>query len=186
MVHSLSCSHAISFVLTASLRNTFLGAIRTSTTLPTSILESIICRVAVLNRAWYEWQQHLPLLLAASDVQIERDYVRAIFSQPPGTWNGNHVPSVKHALALEYTDFLTLACEVEDQMFSKMKVAFAEREIVEITATCSAYNCVSRFLLALDVGEQNGHSGLKAAIAQTEELQDDAIPASRSVAETSR
>ena len=33
---------------------------------------------------------------------------------------------------------------------------FGERGVVEITATVAAYNCVSRFLVALDVGERNG------------------------------
>jgi hypothetical protein len=31
-----------------------------------------------------------------------------------------------------------------------------DREVVELTATVAAYNCVSRFLVALDVGECNG------------------------------
>jgi len=29
-----------------------------------------------------------------------------------------------------------------------------EREMVEVTATVAAYNCVSRFLVALEVGER--------------------------------
>ena len=40
-------------------------------------------------------------------------------------------------------------------MFDEVKEHFSEQEIVEITATVAAYNLVSRFLVALDVGEKN-------------------------------
>lgn len=43
-------------------RNSFLGAIRTKTSLSTSVRETAICRVAVLNKAWYEWESHSPIL----------------------------------------------------------------------------------------------------------------------------
>ena len=41
--------------------NSFLGAVRTQTTLPTDLREIAICRVAVLNGAAYEWLHHAPL-----------------------------------------------------------------------------------------------------------------------------
>jgi hypothetical protein len=45
-----------------ALRNSFLGALRTKTSLPTAVRETAICRVAVLNKAWYEWESHSPIL----------------------------------------------------------------------------------------------------------------------------
>lgn len=42
--------------------SSFLNAIRTQTSLPASIRELCICRVAVLNGADYEWEHHVPLL----------------------------------------------------------------------------------------------------------------------------
>jgi alkylhydroperoxidase family enzyme len=163
-------------------RNTFLGAIRTKSSLPPSILETVICRVAVLNRAWFEWEQHAPLLLAAADISTSSAYVCAVFSESPAFWKDSSVaPSQRHALALEFTDALTLGCETSDELITRMKKVFNEREIMEVTATCSAYNCVSRFLVALDVGESNGERGLKAAIEAIKCLAPDAKPASRTL-----
>ena len=65
----------------------------------------------------------------------------------------------KHAAVLQYTDAMTLTIRVPDDVYAKMKENFSEREIVEITATVGAYNCVSRFLVALDVGERNAQTG---------------------------
>ena len=52
---------------------------------------------------------------------------------------------------------MTVDVDVPEAVFGSLKkVGFSEREITEITATVAAYNCVSRFLVALDVGEANG------------------------------
>ena len=56
---------------------------------------------------------------------------------------------------VDYTDAMTKDVQVADAIFAKMKRWFGEQEIVEITATIAAYNCVSRFLVALDIGEMN-------------------------------
>ncbi|KAL8935045.1 MAG: hypothetical protein Q9211_004912 [Gyalolechia sp. 1 TL-2023] len=57
--------------------------------------------------------------------------------------------------AMAYTDAMTRDVKVPDAVFMELRKWFNEREIVEITATVAAYNCVSRFLVALDVGEMN-------------------------------
>src|ERR1700712_2195725 len=44
--------------------NSFLGAIRTKTSLSDDVREIAICRVAVINEAWYEWGHHAPLAKA--------------------------------------------------------------------------------------------------------------------------
>ena len=56
---------------------------------------------------------------------------------------------------IAYTDAMTKDVKVADELFERMRKWFKEKEIVEITATVAAYNCVSRFLVALDVGEMN-------------------------------
>src|SRR6266566_8747847 len=45
--------------------NSFLGAVRTRMLLPDDIRELAVSRVAVVNRAWYEWGHHAPLAAAA-------------------------------------------------------------------------------------------------------------------------
>lgn len=149
--------------------NSFLGSIRTGTSLSTSIREAAICRVAVLNNAWYEWKDHAPILRAAGDVD-EQD-VQYIAKKRPNTERPSHGATAteenvrpshmteKHLAVLEYTDVMTLDVSVPDEIFQRLRASFTEREVVEITATVGAYNCVSRFLVALDVGEKNGDTG---------------------------
>ncbi|EUC44719.1 hypothetical protein COCMIDRAFT_97481 [Bipolaris oryzae ATCC 44560] len=138
--------------------NSFLGSIRTKTSLLTSIRETAICRVAVLNRAWYEWESHSPILSSASDVTPQQ--VEAVLKSPPRSPLVDILgPSL--SILLAYTDAMTLDVQVPDAVFAELKKSFSEREVVEITATIAAYNCVSRFLVALDVGERNAQTGPK-------------------------
>jgi alkylhydroperoxidase family enzyme len=127
--------------------NSFLKAIRTQTTLPVSIRELAICRVAVLNRAWYEWDSHVPILKEAG--VLEEAVVERIRDRE---WDGEGLDG-RHRAVLDYTNAMTVGCVVPEAVFQQLKGLFSDREVVEITATVAAYNTVSRFLVALDVGE---------------------------------
>ncbi|RMJ23581.1 4-carboxymuconolactone decarboxylase family protein [Aspergillus sp. HF37] len=134
--------------------NSFIGAIRSRTSLPAVIRELVICRVAVINGAWFEWEQHAPLLreggLSEEAMDLvcdsQADYARRV---------GSTTLSRDQAAVLNYTDAMTRTVAVPEHVFQEVKEYFGEREVVEITATAAAYNCVSRFLVALDVGEKN-------------------------------
>ncbi|MCJ1378156.1 hypothetical protein MMC17_001252 [Xylographa soralifera] len=126
--------------------NSFLGAIRTKTSLPEDIREIAICRVAVLNGAWYEWKHHAPIALAAG---VSEESLNSLKSDRAEGMNE------KQMAVVEYTNAMTREVKVPDIVFNKLRPLFTEREIVEITATVGAYNTVSRFLVALDVGEMN-------------------------------
>lgn len=134
--------------------NSFIGAIRTRTTLTTVVRELAICRVAVVNGALFEWEQHAPLLeeggLSAEALKFIGD-AQADFSNEAAS----SVLSADQRAVLKYTDAMTKTVTVPDEVFAELKGCFDEREVVEITATIAAYNCVSRFLVALDVGEKN-------------------------------
>ncbi|KAH7377876.1 4-carboxymuconolactone decarboxylase-like protein [Pyrenochaeta sp. MPI-SDFR-AT-0127] len=136
--------------------NSFLGAIRTKTSLSTSVRETAICRVAVLNRAWYEWESHSPILRSAS--QMTDAHVNTVLKSPPRELQDG-ILDAAHAAVLLYTDAMTLDVQVTDEVFARLKESFNDKEITEITATIAAYNCVSRFLVALDVGERNKQDG---------------------------
>jgi alkylhydroperoxidase family enzyme len=69
------------------------------------------------------------------------------------------IQDAKHAAVLRYTDAMTLDVQVPEDVFAELRTRMSEREIVELTASVAAYNCVSRFLVALDVGETNGQAG---------------------------
>jgi alkylhydroperoxidase family enzyme len=124
--------------------------------LPTSVRETAIARVAVLNKAWYEWESHTPILRAAEGISSE--HVDAVLNSVPRTV-GKGIQDEKHAAVLSYTDAMTLDVSVPDEVFAALKKHFSEQEVVEITATVATYNCVSRFLVALDVGETNAQKG---------------------------
>ncbi|KAF2126411.1 4-carboxymuconolactone decarboxylase-like protein [Dothidotthia symphoricarpi CBS 119687] len=136
--------------------NSFLGAIRTATSLSASVRETAICRVAVLNKAWYEWESHSPILRDAPEISPE--HVDAVLQSPPRQVK-NSIQDEKHAAVMAYTDAMTLDVQVPDDVFEKLKKHFSDKEVVEITATVAAYNCVSRLLVALDVGECNKQEG---------------------------
>jgi len=136
--------------------NSFLGALRSKTTIADSITEIAACRVAVLNQAWFEWEQHSPLLRACPGVTEE--FIQYVREAPPRRGEEvvrGGVLDERHEAVLAYTDAMTLSVKVPDSVFGELKKFFGEREIVEITAVVAAYNCVSRFLVALDVGEMN-------------------------------
>lgn len=63
--------------------------------------------------------------------------------------------SERHRAVLAYCDAMTIGVKVDAEIFANVRSVFAEQEVVEITATVAAYNCVSRFLVALDVGEMS-------------------------------
>lgn len=134
--------------------NSFLKSIRTQTTLPDSIRELAICRVAALNHAMYEWEHHVPILEKSGALSTEA------IARVKDRNAGSEGLDEKHAAVLEYTDAMTLGCVVKQATFDKLKTQFSDREVVEITSTVAAYNCVSRFLVALDVGEMADAFGL--------------------------
>ncbi|KAI0012705.1 AhpD-like protein [Xylariaceae sp. FL0662B] len=142
--------------------NGFLGAIRTGTgAVPAAARELAICRVAVVNGAWYEWGHHAPLALAAGVGHAALALVR----RSGGEDLVDSVGEEERVAAglddrlwavLRYADQMTRRVRVEDKVFEALRRACAsEREVVEVTAIVAAYNCVSRFLVALDVGERN-------------------------------
>lgn len=146
--------------------SSFLGAVRTQTSLPADIRELCICRVAVLNGAAYEWDHHAPILKTEGelcDVVLNELKQRKAWQGWEDTIGGGGDGegevggglNEKQRAVLAYADAMTIGVHVPDEIFEGLRKVFGEREVVEITATVAAYNCVSRFLVALDVGEMS-------------------------------
>lgn len=112
----------------------------------------------MLNKAWYEWDEHAPLFLAAESVT--EDDVAAVLNTPPRA--EAKVVDERHAAVVAYADAMTLDVAVPDEIFERLKGCCSNQEVVEVTAVVAAYNCVSRFLVALDVGEKNTQGGPKS------------------------
>ena len=174
--------------------------------------ELIVCRVAILNGADYEWKHHAPLAKEA-DVPLEdiqnlpchgfhystcapqQDQSVSVYEE-----RNRHRLSPLDLAVLEYTDSMTKDVKVQDDVVNRLRKMLEEddearqdwfdfrdnsawpvaqrrgqprelflqeygavyldsvpqgqidKKIMEITATVAAYNCVSRFLVALEVG----------------------------------
>ncbi|RKK10978.1 hypothetical protein BFJ66_g17562 [Fusarium oxysporum f. sp. cepae] len=104
-----------------------------------------------LGAAWYEWKHHAPLAVKGVVPETGLEAIKGeILGERPAEL------SEKQWAVLLYTDEMTRNVRVKDETFDRLREYFNEQEIVEITATVACYNCVSRFLVALDVGERNG------------------------------
>ncbi|CAN8105998.1 unnamed protein product [Discula destructiva] len=139
--------------------NSFLGAVRTKTTLADDVRELAICRVAVVNQAWYEWMHHAPLAVKAGVSEAVMDRLKtspgAVTLAAPVVVEEEGLSEAQWA-AVVLADEMTRNVKVGDETFAAVKGIFGERATVELVATVACYNCVSRFLVALDVGEKNG------------------------------
>ncbi|MET7575635.1 carboxymuconolactone decarboxylase family protein [Streptomyces sp. NPDC005492] len=125
--------------------NSLLGAIRQRMALPADIRELVILRIAVLNRADYEWAAHESDARAAGLDDRQLEAVRAENAERHPALDG------RQCRVIAYTDTMTRHVHVPDAVFDALRADFTEAELVELTATVAAYSMVSRFLVALDV-----------------------------------
>lgn len=121
-----------------------LTAIRNRNSLSPAIREMIILRVAILNRADYEFDAHEPHALKAGVSPEKISAIRKIELPPLFT--------EQEMLVLELTDIMTKEIQVSDELFDRVKPHFNDTQRLELVATIAAYNMVSRLLNALHVG----------------------------------
>ena len=121
----------------------YLTAIRQRSALPGALRELVIMRVAVLNGAPYEADQHAPIALREGVTQAKLDAL--------ADWTASNLFDARERAVLAYTDAMTRDVQVPDDVFAGVRAAFDDKLLVELTATVAAYNMVSRFLEALQV-----------------------------------
>jgi alkylhydroperoxidase family enzyme len=131
--------------------NAHLGAVRTGLALPAKLRELVICAVAVLNHADYEFAQHAPEFLRAGGspaaLQALRDYDAACDA-------AQFFDDVECA-ALRLTREMTRQVAVTDDTFELVRAVLGnERHVVELIGVVATYNMVSRFLVALEVASE--------------------------------
>ena len=114
--------------------NSFLGAIRTKTSLNDDVREIAICRVAVINEAWYEWAHHAPLAKAGG---VSDEGLRILGETDLGGKSGSPELTEKQWAVVYYTDAMTRDVAVKDEAFETLRKHFSEQEVVEVTATVS-------------------------------------------------
>jgi AhpD family alkylhydroperoxidase len=132
----------------------FLTAVRKQTTVPPELRELVILRIAVLNRATFEFDEHVAPARAAgvSDAKMEAvkgwrlgpgaDAVR-VASADPFTDDDR--------LALELADAMTRDIDVPEALMRRVAARFDARGVLELVTTVAAYNMVSRLLVALRI-----------------------------------
>ncbi|CAM4405756.1 carboxymuconolactone decarboxylase family protein [Bordetella muralis] len=122
----------------------YLTSIRQLSTLPGDLRELVIMRVAAINGAPYEADQHAPIALREGISQAQLDAL--------DQWESSDFFSEKERAVLAYTDTMTRNVQVPQTVFDAARQAVgSDKLMVELTATVAAYNMVSRFLEALQV-----------------------------------
>ena len=130
--------------------NALLGALRAGTTLSADLRELIILRVAVLNRAAFEWAAHEPIGRRAGLDDTQLEALQAADAAAAPVW------SPLQAAVLAFTDASTTAVTVPQPVFAALQAHLDDRQVVEVVATVGGYAMVSRFLVALEVPPPDG------------------------------
>lgn len=122
-----------------------LSAVRNRSSIPGDLREIAILRVAVLNRAGYEFDAHIPHAIAAG---VSADAIESL--RNASVVDTGLLTEIQR-LVVELTDRMTRDVDVPDDLMERIRVRFNAQEIVELVATIAAYNMVSRFLVALAI-----------------------------------
>ena len=108
--------------------------------------------MAVLNRATFEFEAHVPHARLAGISDAKMDAVRRWNVVPrDGGATAGVAFSDDEQLMLELTDAMTRDIQVPDALMERLRARFDARGVVEAVATVAAYNMVSRLLVALGI-----------------------------------
>jgi len=125
----------------------FLTAIRQQTSLSGNLRELVILRIALVNRADYEYHAHTPFALKEGLSQAQVDALP--------NWLESDVFDATECAVLAYADAMTKSVQVSDAVFDAVASRLDTREMTELTATIAAYNLVSRFLEAIKIDPEH-------------------------------
>jgi 4-carboxymuconolactone decarboxylase len=120
-----------------------LTAVRNKSSVPADLRELMILRVAVLNKASFEFEAHIPHALKSGVPEEKIDALRSLTLSDLFT--------DEEKLLLQMTDHMTRDVEVPAELMAKVTHQYSAEKVVELVATVAAYNMVSRFLVALNI-----------------------------------
>ena len=122
----------------------FMTKVRQQLALPGDLRELVIMRIAHLNGAPYEADQHAPIALkeGLSPAQLDALADWRAASQ-------RYTPLQREVLAL--CDAMTREVHVDAALVQAVRERLGERQLVELVGTIASYNMVSRFLEALQI-----------------------------------
>lgn len=127
--------------------NVFLGKVRSELSVPIQHRELVMCAVAVLNGASFEFEQHAPIFIASGGTPTQVEMLGRMgtpaFSMAPFSEIEQNVI----LLAEQMTRSLVVAPAVKQALVQHLGI----QQTVELVGVVATYNMVSRFLLALDI-----------------------------------
>lgn len=127
--------------------NFFLGTVRQKLSLAPKVREIVMCSVAVLNKAEYEFFHHVREFekAGATPQQVEamRDLAAAARNEAPF--------DDQERVAFQLTHEITQDIVVSEETMARAKAAFTDRQLVDLIVTAAAYNMVSRVVVACDI-----------------------------------
>lgn len=121
----------------------YLTAVRHRLTIGGVLRELIIMRVAQLNGAPYEADQHRPVALQEGVTPAQLDAL--------AHWVDADCYDAPTRAVLRLTDAMTRDIHFAPEVLAEVRAHLGERGAVEVAATIAAYNMVSRFLEALQI-----------------------------------
>ncbi len=121
----------------------FMTQVRQKLDLPGDLRELVIMRVAVLNGAPYEAEQHRPIALQEGVTQAQLDAL--------ADWDASGAFNQLERAVLLLCDTMTRQVQVPAEVIEPVRAGLGERQTVELVATIASYNMVSRFLEALHI-----------------------------------
>jgi alkylhydroperoxidase family enzyme len=108
-----------------------------------NLRELAILRVGLINKANYEWTQHVPIALRAGVKQSQIDAL--------SDWENSAEFNDMEKSILRYTDEETVNIKVADETFAAVRKFLSEEGIVELTTVIGYYSMVCRILETLQV-----------------------------------
>ena len=117
--------------------------------MPAELRELVICLIAVLNDAEYEFRHHLPEYIAAGAPRTKTDALSGLAQDSPDL----SAFSDDEQAVIRLTRELTLTANVSESTLATAHAALGgdTRRLVELVGVIATYNMVSRFLNALGV-----------------------------------
>jgi len=128
----------------------FFSHIKSDTQISTRLRELVACTVGIANGAAYQLEQHGPVFLAAGGTPAQ---LAALRDPDRAAMDAQHFDETERAvisIALE----MTRNVKISDETFERARAALETRPaLVELIGVVAAYNLVSRFLVALEIGK---------------------------------
>lgn len=135
--------------------NHFIGNLRNNLSLDPKLRELAMCGVAVLNGAEYEFFHHAPPFRSAGGTQVQVEALRLIAQDNFPAHLFNTIEQDTVALTFQ----MTRNIQVDQTLMQRLRDTLGNTKTVELVSVIAAYNMVSRFLIALDVGPENHPPG---------------------------